>query len=249
MADRFTDRLSEYLDGDVTASERAAIEAHLRDCPGCARTLDDLREVAAIAGSLPARPPQADLWSGIAGRLEPRATDRVVPIGAFRTRADRAGEPAARTGTPDARRFSFTAAQLAAAAALLVATSAGVSWLVRSRMTEQPPPQVAAAPAASDAGGDRAAAIRVANFADAQYDAAVSDLQRALADGRGRLDPKTIDVLERNLAIIDQAIDQARKALAADPANTYLNAYLADARRRKLDLLREATAALANLPS
>jgi hypothetical protein len=77
----------------------------------------------------------------------------------------------------------------------------------------------------------------------------VADLQRALEQGRGRLDPKTIDVLERNIAAIDSAIDQARKALADDPANGYLNSYLADARRRKLDLLRDATATVANLSS
>jgi hypothetical protein len=83
-----------------------------------------------------------------------------------------------------------------------------------------------------------------ANFADPQYDAAVADLQKALQNGRGRLDPRTIEIVEKNLAVIDQAIDQARQALRADPANAYLNSYVADARRRKLALLREATAGM-----
>jgi hypothetical protein len=48
-------------------------------------------------------------------------------------------------------------------------------------------------------------------------------------------------VVERNLAIIERAIDEARGALAADPSNAYLNRHLADAMRRKLDLLRHTT--------
>ena len=49
-------------------------------------------------------------------------------------------------------------------------------------------------------------------------------------------------MVEHNLQIIDQAIDQAREALAADPANSYLSSHLFEARRRKLDLLRRAAA-------
>ena len=52
----------------------------------------------------------------------------------------------------------------------------------------------------------------------------------------------TIRSLETTLHVIDRAIGQCREALAADPANVYLNTYLAETRRRKLELLRRATA-------
>jgi hypothetical protein len=74
------------------------------------------------------------------------------------------------------------------------------------------------------------------------YDAAVEDLERILAEGRGRLDTTTVKVLEQNLAIIDQALAQARRAVAADSANIYLNSHLAETMRRKIDLLRQAAA-------
>jgi Putative zinc-finger len=242
--DRFNQRLSEYLDDELTPGERAALEAHLAECENCRTTLAELREVTERAASLPARPPHEDLWSGIAARLQPRQSDRVVGIGAYRE---------ARSASESARRFSFTATELAAAALLLIATSASVSWLVRSRMNDTPtsPTQTASAtqPVSTSTSSMERGAIRLASFGDPQYDAAVADLQHALEEGRGRLDKKTIDVLEKNLAVIDEAIDQARRALAADPANAYLNSYLADARRRKLELLRGATAVLANLQS
>jgi hypothetical protein len=43
------------------------------------------------------------------------------------------------------------------------------------------------------------------------------------------------------LKAIDAAINEARVALNNDPANPFLNSHLADARRRKLDLLRQVT--------
>ena len=63
-----------------------------------------------------------------------------------------------------------------------------------------------------------------------------------LEDGRSRLDPETIRILEDNLRTIDQAIEQSRKALRADPANVYLNNHFAASRNRKLALLRRASA-------
>jgi hypothetical protein len=52
-------------------------------------------------------------------------------------------------------------------------------------------------------------------------------------------------VLEHSLAVIDSAISEARRALAADPASAYLNHHLARQMRRKLDLLRRATTIVA----
>ena len=95
--------------------------------------------------------------------------------------------------------------------------------------------------AESEPGGRVQGDVLNANFADAQFDAAVVDLERILRDERDRLDPRTVLVIERNLRIIDDAIREARTALDGDPANTYLNSHLADARRRKLELLRHAT--------
>jgi len=227
MHEEWTDQLSEYLDGELPANEAAAVEAHLRECRDCAEVLNDLKRVVARAQTLGARPPQADLWPAIAARTE------------------RIAQP---------RHFSFTLPQLAAAAVLLIALSSVVAWQVAqragSRGVETAPSTAAAIPAQPrgerDTPAGSGAADRVdvtpVSFADAQYDAAVSDLEKAVKNGRGRLDKSTIDIVEHNLQIIDQAIAQARDALAADPANTYLSGHLVEARRRKLDLLRRAAA-------
>lgn len=238
----WTDQLSDYLDGELSTDERDAVETHLRSCGECAAVLNDLKRVVARAASAEARPPQADLWASIARRTDAGDSPRVVRF-------------APRT----ARRFAFTLPQLAAAAALLIAVSGTVAWQFAARMGRpeglryensasagvEEPSRAADAdganPAASTGATDFARVEHI-SMADAQYDAAVADLEKALKAGRGRLDASTIAIVEHNLQIIDQAINQAREALVGDPANSYLSSHLVEARRRKLDLLRRATA-------
>jgi hypothetical protein len=122
---------------------------------------------------------------------------------------------------------------------LLIAVSGTGAWMLRGRAPAAPASAVIQAelePAAPPADARRV------NFADAQYDAAVSDLEHALQDRRNDLNPRTVEILERNLQLIDAAIAQARQALEEDPGNTYLNRHLVESRRRKLELLRRATA-------
>jgi hypothetical protein len=218
MTDIFTDQLSDYLDEELPAAERAAVQAHVATCRECATTLDELRAVLERAASLPTRPPASDLWPGIEPRLSGIA--RESQVAAFK---------------PRARRFSFTLPQIAAAGIALMVMSGGGVWVLLhgGRATTMPP--VAATDPVSNP-------VLPAAMADAHYDEAIADLERALDAGRNELDPATITILESNLAAIDKAIGESRSALAADYANVYLNSHLADARQRKLALLRRAAA-------
>src|SRR5262249_5532509 len=170
--EEWTDKLSDYLDGELSTADAAAVEAHLRKCPACADVLNDLRRIVVKARNLDARPPRRDLWPGIAAR-----TDRLA-----------------------GRRISFTLPQLVAAAVLLMGVSGTVVWQVaeRSAKASRSDRLVATGSVEREASAERpereAPAERPAvpvSFADAQYDAAVSDLEKALRAGRGRLDKST----------------------------------------------------------
>ena len=174
---------------------------------------DDL--LSAAIGEWPNETPAHDLWPGVASRLDVRAASR-------------------------GSRVSFTLPQLALAASLLMAVASGVTWLA-ARQPAAPADTQPTVVAQGESTGEVEGGIVNANFADAQFNAAVTDLERILRDERDRLDPRTVLVIERNLKAIDVAIQEARAALNDDPANAYLNSHLADARRRKLDLLRHAT--------
>jgi hypothetical protein len=231
----WTDRLSDYLDDELPDDERAEVTAHLAECAECARTLEELKAVVATAAALPPAMPARDLWAGVSERIE-------VP---------RAGATAF-----GMRRFSFTLPELAAASLLLAALSGGAVALVMNGRIEngrtdlelsQTEPEATAIDdpdlpgltADTNLGVDVLPAV---SYADAQFEAAVTDLERTLQNGRGRLDAETVAVVQENLSIIDRAMAEARAALEADPANGYLSRHLMEARRRKLNLLRRATA-------
>jgi anti-sigma factor RsiW len=244
----WTDKLSEFLDRELPADEQRAVDAHLRGCGECAAVLADLKRVVARAqqaGAVP-RPPSADLWAGIAARIDDGSASRLAdrPAEGFARRRASAKTEAFALRT---RRIAFTLPQLAAAAVLVAAVSGAIVWQLVERAAPRAEAQIATtapAGATSDRAADQGDVDRVVpvGMADAQYDAAVADLEGALKQGRGRLDAATIVIVEHNLQIIDQAIAQAREALAGDPANTYLSGHLVEARRRKLDLLRRAAA-------
>jgi anti-sigma factor RsiW len=208
----WTNRLSEYLDGELTESERAALERHLAACPVCTATLADLTRVVMRARTLSGEPPPRDLWSGIAARITARTAAPSPPARLRRT-------------------WTFSWPQLAAAAFAIAVGSGGLTWWAARGDPAR---------AGSTAPAQPAPTTPVAAGAAPRYDSAVADLERVLAAGRSTLDTSTVRVLEQNLALIDRAIRDAERALAGDPGNPYLNAHLARTMRQKIDLLRQA---------
>jgi anti-sigma factor RsiW len=210
MNDQWTNRLSEYLDGELDSAEQAALEAHLAKCGQCYATLGELRQVVARAKTLEDTPPAKDLWLGIrAGIAQGSAPRRHAP------------------GVVT-RRFSFTVPQLLAASIALVLLSGGGAWLA----LRQAPTRTAAPVAVG-----RPSSARAASWTGST-DIAIGELEAALTQNEKRLDSTTVRIVRKNLAIINRAIAEARIALRNDPGNAYLNLHLADTMRRKVELLR-----------
>ena len=224
MPGHWTDRLSEYLDRDLTAAEAAAADEHLLHCAACRETLAELREVRIRARALAPTPPDSDLWPAIAAAIGSEPAVRRTEVTPLRR----------------PRRYSFSLPQLAAAGIALAALTGSGVWLASGgENAEAVAVRADSAPATPtpDAEGTfRSASLQ----ATATYDAAIGDLEAVLQNGRERLDPATITVLETNLARIDSAIADAQRAIASDPANAYLNSHLARTMQRKLELLRRA---------
>jgi anti-sigma factor RsiW len=250
--DDWTGRLSDYLDGTLSANQRTALETHLGSCDECARTLEELRAVVARARSLPARAPEEDLWPHIQRRIgaDP-AMPRRSPILRF----------------PLPWHIHLSLPQALAAGFVLAALSGSLVWWA---LRQEPAPAGAprnipgglavrpstgaprgdsvgavAPPALARAGAPAATASPdAAQYAayEAHYDQAIAELERTVQEHRTELDTSTVRVVEQNLVIIDHAIEQARRALERDPASPYLHQHLALEMKLKLDLLRRTAA-------
>ena len=231
MPDRYTNQLSAYLDDDLDRGSRVRLEAHLTGCSECASLLADLRAIVAAAPEHAGRAPSHDLWPEIESRL---GESEVISIGTVR--------PSAR---PTDRRFGWR--ELIAASIVMAALGGGaVYWALgfgRSDRDAAPMAQAPVRPATPDSSVSNNS--RNVAYAEREYDSAVRDLEQVLEAGRSRLDPATVRSVEESLRKIDAAIAEARAAIQRDPANGYLNRQIAANMRRKLNLLRTATNAIA----
>jgi len=281
MNDGWMNRLSEYLDDELSPAERAEAETHLADCPTCAEALEELRRVRARARSLADAPAPEGIWEGIEARIE---AGRTVPFPS-QGAAERRGPGRVERGRG---RISLSLPQLIAACLAVALVSGGAVYALlqgRTAVKGTAPgattsasapvtgPSTASAPenravepersaqeepsrelVRNDERGGAGAAVLASSPPTASspdstpQETAIADLRKALARGRDRLDPATVRTLESNLAIIELAIDQGKRALAADPSNTYVKEHLADTMRRKVELLQRATVLASTSP-
>lgn len=212
MTEHVSNRLSAYLDDDLSAEERLLVEAHLGTCEACRDELLGLHEIVDRASALGPVAPPRDLWPGIVARIEPRPD--VVPL-----------KP----------RWSWVLMpQVAAAAMVVLVLSLAVAWWSQSE--SEPGADTAGAPAVQAVADDTSAGPGLAEYA-----VAMKDLEDLIDENRERLDPETVAIIDRNLATVDGAVQEIVDALEKDPESPYLIERLAERHQQRLDLLRQAT--------
>jgi anti-sigma factor RsiW len=122
MSDRWTDLISDYLDGCMEPAARRDLETHLKACAECSATLEDLRGIVVQAASLPAPEPPSEIWAGIEARLRAATAAPSAPAHG-RPRPVRT-----RTAAWTTWRVSLTLPQLAAACVAVIALSGGLAF-------------------------------------------------------------------------------------------------------------------------
>ena len=225
----FEARLSEYLESQLPDLEQRFMDAHILRCARCAKLLEEVHFIVAEATRLPPLNPSRDLWPGIVSRLDTSVTS---------IDAARSSSPSVRP----ARRISLRV--FAAAAVALITVSSGATYLLtRGANTKTATPATSnATPSntAGDASNSKGAQfIAVGNrSAESTYEHEIVAMRRIVNGRLGDLDSTTVVEIERNLAIIDKAIADSRKALDKDPRSRFLSTQLNRALENKLDVLR-----------
>jgi hypothetical protein len=262
-------RLADYLDESPDPALVAAVDAHVAGCARCAALVGDLTGITAAARALPPLQPSRDLWAGVAERIaEPTVVSIDAARGARRRVALPArwrslGAAAAALVLVTAG-VTYTVTKVTMGAGADVTASADANRPKGSVVNGPPAPKGELAlrgDTTSAARGDSIespagattpasdAPFRVARnekrgaaaaATKSTYDREIGDLRRIVRERRSQLDPATLDVLERNIAIIDAAIAQSRAALAHDPRSRFLDDQLNNALDKKLELLRTA---------
>ena len=174
MNDQWTNRLSEYLDGELDSTERASLEAHLATCGHCYATLGELRQVVARAKALADSEPETNLWPEIKAQISRDSTSR-----------------------RPSRRVSFTVPQLLAASIALVLLSGGSAWLALQQRPTNTPELVAVTPPPNTRVASWTGSTDVAI---AELQAALAQNEKRLDSTTVRIVRKNLAIIDRAIA-------------------------------------------------
>ena len=262
--EEFDALFSDYLEGTLDAERRTSVERHLGECVRCTGLVRDIDAIRRNASALPDLAPSRDLWAGIESRIaapvvplvaRPAPRRHLTPAwlgiaaaalivstaGITYTLTSRSnGQPpasqiASATTTPTVetvKESTSTGAELPQPAATSVVPT-GTQGGRATASTE--------APARNPGAVEGVARLASQNpNAEIVYSREISMLQTILQSRKAQLDPATVAIIERNLNIIDAAIEQSKAALARDPASQLLSGQLTHALDKKVELLRTA---------
>ncbi|MPZ21314.1 MAG: hypothetical protein GEV06_25960 [Luteitalea sp.] len=237
------DLLVDLVDDALDRALAAQVEQHVASCPRCRSLVGDLREIRQAASTLPPVPPPPHVWPRLRAALEAERADpfhSTRPTARLRRAVGLAhGRP---TSESKGRLLPAWGRMAAAAALLVVAISAGLWSLWVSREQAEP------LRATRTEAGDRRAQDLVATveseiaLAAEHYEKAIAGLEEAARASGTELDPDVMATLKTNLALVDQAIDDSRRAVRDQPDNLVAQASLLDAFRRKVTLLQDTVA-------
>jgi hypothetical protein len=198
-------------------------------------------EIALQAAALPTLRPSRDLWPGIEARLGV-ARGRGNALGVARG-GHRARDGAAKRGRAAwSGWFHQSLARPAAIAALVLVVASGTYVVTRWSIAARPATPSTIAAAGNPKSGQPTIGVPARFVAkptvEATYDQEIAALRAIVSQGQSKLDPRTRDVIRKNLAVIDQAVAESRAALAKDPNSGFLVDQLNQSLDTEVDLLR-----------
>jgi anti-sigma factor RsiW len=224
--------IHDYLDDALDVRARTELERHVAGCAECRRLVDDLREIRKAFAGLKddLREPPVRAW----GRLE-----RAIRL-EHELRSTQRPQSSQRELARRAPRTLRSMPWLAAAAVLILAATVGLQFRAGRRAA---PDSSTATPGASVASSDAAQEVEAElRAAEEHYTKAITGLEQITKTEQGALDPGTAATLQKNLAVIDQAISESRAALRTQPASEPAQESLVESFKAKIALLQDTVA-------
>lgn len=217
--DRYSEWISEAVDGTLDQAAQAELDTHCRGCADCRELLSDLIDIRAAAATLDRVTPSPAVWTAISAKIDsPRSPHGVSSLGR------------------EGRAPSW--GQLAAAAALVTVLGAAAWFGLSLRPSNGGTEPVA----------ELARAASELQLAEQHYLNAIASLEQLTVRKDTTLDPAIAADIAQSLSSIDRAIADSRAALKTDPNSFVAQTSLLEALRMKVALLQE-TVSLMNARS
>src|SRR5688572_6433755 len=220
--------IGELVDGGLNREDESTLSLHLEECLGCADVRNDLQSIVTFCrdhrGEYSAPPNTNALWLRIRNVIE---AETQLTATAAATRP-----PAKSWSGWMSRSWELSMPQLAASAAAIVlvvslGTTVGLRRWDNARGT---------VPVASSAPSEAATQVRDRMW---QQQQAINYWNQRVETNKARWNQQMRDTFERNLKVIDQAVNDSLNELNRDPHDEVSEEMLNAALNEKLALLRE----------
>lgn len=220
--------LSDFVDGTISAPERAVLSAHLGECTSCFGVRDELAAIVNFCrehrGDDPPVPNERALWLRISNVVEGEL---------------KAGRAATRPATAGSwwlgllnRRWEMTLPQMAmTVAAVIIVASLGTVLSLRLTGAGVAGPVAVAPPSAP--------LVRNAEDMLRRQQVAIDYWNRRVEERKGRWNPQMREAFDRNMNVIDMTVNDALTGLRTNPHDDVAEEMLNAALSEKMELLQE----------
>ena len=224
------DLISDFLDGALSHEDQTTLNAHLVECLECAEVRNDLQSIVGFCrthrGEYAAPPNENALWLRIRNMIETGTSAEAI-----------APAPVRRNFWSNwvGRSWELSFPQLAASVAVIVLV-VSLSTVVGLRRYQSG--GVAKSQDSSGAARLSAAAESVRNRVSKQQQL-ISYWNERVEFNKARWSPEMRETFDRNLAVIDQTVNESLNSLTQNPHDDVSEEMLNAALNEKLSLLKE----------
>jgi anti-sigma factor RsiW len=220
--------ISDFLDGSLSGQDQSTLNAHLDECLSCAEVRNDLQSILgycqANRGDYTAPPNEKALWLRIRNVIEADASAAAAKPA-----------PVARRSGWFSRSWELSFPQLAASVAAIVLIVV-LSTIVGLRRY-----QTGEVSKAAGNSGDANLSLAANSVRDrfSQQQQMISFWNERVEYNKARWSPQMRETFDRNLQVIDQAVNENLNNLGQNPHDEVSEEMLNSALNEKLALLKE----------
>jgi hypothetical protein len=224
------DLISDLLDGSLNHKDQTTLNAHLEECLECAEVRSDLQSIVGFCrthrGEYTAPPNEKALWQRIRNMIETGAS--TAPVATVPVRQNFWSNWVGRSWE-----LSFPQLAASAAAIVLVVSLSTAVGLRRYQNGEAAKPQAPLSDAklnlAAESVRDRIS----------QQQQLISFWNQRVEFNKARWSQQMRETFDRNLQVIDQAVNESFNSLSQNPHDEVSEEMLNAALNEKLSLLKE----------
>lgn len=236
--------LSDFLDGVLTDEEHLALSAHMEECLECFHVRTELDEIVSYCretrGQYEAPPNERALWLRIRNTIESQPSALTAGAAASGTvgRIRRFGKLSRWMD----RQWELTLPQLAAAVSvIIIAVALGTAFSLQQVKQSSPQDSQQLASGNMQTGTSQGLKALTSDVDERvrRQQIAIDYWYDRVSQRKRRWNPQLREAFERNLNVLDQAVEDSRQRLKVNPHDEISEEMLNAALNDKMELLKE----------